>query len=170
MLGCQNIGQYTLSEQVVNSALQKQLGKYNQSIDFDNLFKMNLSFNDINLDIGQEVANKVVAIGTANAAVQTPFGKQNVSLRLNLQALPEFDKQQNAIFLKYVEITDYHLDSGLGSMSTSTFLPYLNQALQLYFDNNPVYQIDKNNQIEYLAFRSASNIKIAQGKFVFSLR
>lgn len=169
VVGCQTLGQYSLSEQFVNSALQKQLSHYNQSIDAGDLFKMNVTFNDMNLNIGRQEANKVVANGTAKAAIQTPLGKQNVSLRLNLKALPELNKQQNAIFLRQVEITDYQLDSSLGSISSGLFLPYFNQALQLYFEHNPVYQLDKTNQLEYLAFQTASTIKIEQGKFVFSL-
>jgi len=168
--GCQTLGQYSLSEQFVNSALQKQLSHYNQSVDAGDLFKMNVTFNNMNLNIGRQEANKVVADGTAKAAIQTPLGKQNVSLRLNLKALPELNKQQNAIFLRQVEIADYQLDSSLGSISSGLFLPYLNQALQLYFEHNPVYQLDKTNQLEYLAFQTASTIKIEQGKFVFSLK
>jgi len=98
------MGQYSLSEQVLNKALQKNLGKYSQSVNASDLFKMKLDFNSLNLNIGQEDANKVAANGTAQASIQTPLGKENVSIKLHLNALPEINKQQDAIYLKKVEI------------------------------------------------------------------
>ncbi|WP_392552610.1 DUF1439 domain-containing protein [Orbus wheelerorum] len=166
---CQQIGQYSLSEQVLNSALQKKLGQYSQSVNASNLFKMKLDFNSLKLNIGQEEANKVAANGTAQASIQTPLGTENVNIKLNLSALPEINEQQDAIYLKQVEIADYQIDSSLGSISSSVLLPYLNQALQLYFENNPIYQLDKSNQLENLAFKSVSNIRVEQGKLVFSV-
>lgn len=168
LVGCQKMGEYSLSEQVINSALQKQLSQYTQSFNASDLVKMNLAFNDINLNIGEQDVNKVVANGTAKASIQTLLGTQHVDIKLNLKALPEMEQKQGAIYLKQVEIADYQLNSSLGSISSGTWLPYLNQALQLYFDNNPIYQVDTSNSLEYLAFKSASHINVAQGKLVFS--
>ncbi|RKS84784.1 uncharacterized protein DUF1439 [Orbus hercynius] len=166
--GCQKMTQYSLSQQVINSALQKQLSQYNQSIDASDLLKIDLAFNDMSVDIGQTEPNKIVANGNAMASVQTPLGKQNVAIKLRLKALPELNKQQEAIYLKQVEIADYQINSALGSLSSGTLLPYLNQALQLYFEHNPIYQLDKRNTMEYLIFSSASKVNIEQGKLVFS--
>jgi len=166
---CHQMGQYSLSEQALNTALQKNLGKYSQNINAGDFFKMKLDFNSLNLNIGQEEANKVAANGTAQASIQTPLGKENVNIKLHLNALPEINNQQDAIYLKKVEIVDYKIDSSLGSLSSGMLLPYLNEALQLYFENNPIYQLDKSNQLEYLAFKSVSNVRIEQGKLVFSV-
>ncbi|WP_392561026.1 DUF1439 domain-containing protein [Orbus sturtevantii] len=166
---CQQIGQYSLSEQALNSALQKKLAEYSQSIDASNMLKMKLDFNKLNLNIGQQQANQVAANGTAQLSIQTPLATENVSIKLHLNALPEINKQQDAIYLKQVEIADYQIDSRLGSISSGMLLPYLNQALQLYFEHNPIYQLDQSNQLERLAFKSVSNIRVEQGKLVFSM-
>lgn len=170
LLGCQKMGEYSVSEQVINRALQKQIGQYSQSINASDLIKMDLAFDKINLNIGDEDANKVVANGTATASIQTLLGKQDVDISLSLKALPKLNQQQGAIYLKQVEITNYKLNSSLGSISSGTFLPYLNQALQLYFERNPIYQLDSSNHLEYLAFKSASLVKVEQGKLVFAWR
>lgn len=168
LFSCQKVGEYSLSEQMINSTLQKQLSKYNQTINGSDLVKMNLAFNNINLDLGEEVANKVVAKGTAKASIQTLLGKQDVDITLKLKALPQMDQKQGAIYLQQVEIADYQINSSLGSITSGAFLPYLNQALQFYFEHNPIYQLDTSNHLEYLAFKSASSLKVEQGKLVFS--
>ncbi|QIQ20590.1 DUF1439 domain-containing protein [Zophobihabitans entericus] len=168
MVGCQNITQYALSEQLVNHYLQSAASQNVQKFSAANMLDIDLSFDKLNIDIGRNEANVVELSGTAKTLITSLIGSQNADLSLELKGLPNFDQQTGAVYLKNLELVSYKLNSSLGTINTSTFLPYLNQALQLYFNENPVYVLDKSNPMERLALATSSKMSVEKGQFVFS--
>lgn len=168
-VGCQNIMQYALSEQMVNHYLQSAMNKNVQQFNVSDFAKLDLSFKDMNADIGRDEANSITLSGTADTKISTLIGSQNAMLNLQIKGRPDFDQKNGAVYIKDLELVSYKLESSLGSINTSTFVPYLNQALQLYFNQNPVYVLDKSNTLERLALKSTSHFYVEKGQLVFSL-
>lgn len=168
-IGCQNIMQYALSEQMVNHYLQSAMNKNVQQFNISDFAKLDLSFKDLDADIGRDDTNSVMLSGTVNTKISTLLGSQDAALNLQIKGRPDFDQKNGAVYIKDLELVSYKLESSLGSINTSTFIPYLNQALQIYFNQNPVYVLDKSNTLEMLALKSTSHFYVEKGQLVFSL-
>ncbi|WP_163361434.1 DUF1439 domain-containing protein, partial [Enterobacter hormaechei] len=56
--------------------------------------------------IGREEPNKVALSGTANLDLNSLFGNQKATIDLKLKALPVFNKEQGAIYLREMEVVD----------------------------------------------------------------
>lgn len=67
------------------------------------------------------------------------FGSQKATMKLKLKALPVFDKEKGAIFLKEMEVVDATVQPEKMQTVMQTLLPYLNQALRNYFNQQPAY-------------------------------
>jgi hypothetical protein len=170
LAGCaelmQMASQYALSESMVNRYLQGYLGK-TTSINASGLANANLSFNNLNADIGREDPDKVTLSGNAKFGISSLLGSQTADLSLKMKARPVYDSAKGAVYLKDLELSDYKLDSSLGSVGASALLPYLNKALQFYFNEQPVYALNSNNPLEAAVLKLGSNIQVEQGQIVF---
>lgn len=173
MAGCaelaQMASQYALSESMVNKYVQRYLGE-KMRFDASGLANATLSFNNLNADIGREDPNKITLSGGAKFGLSSVLGSQSADLTLKIKARPVYDSSKGAVYLKELELNDYKLDSTLGSVGSSALLPYLNKALQFYFDQQPVYVLNSdNNPLEAVVLKLGSNIEIEKGQIVFPL-
>lgn len=173
MAGCaelaQMASQYALSESMVNKYVQRYLGE-TMRFDASGLANATLSFNNLNADIGREDPNKITLSGGAKFGLSSVLGSQSADLTLKIKARPVYDSSKGAVYLKELELNDYKLDSTLGSVGSSALLPYLNKALQFYFDQQPVYVLNSdNNPLEAVVLKLGSNIEIEKGQIVFPL-
>ena len=171
LAGCSELmqaaSQYALSESMVNRYLQGYLGQ-EKSFNAAGLANASLSFNNLNADIGREDPNKVSLSGSAKFGISSILGAQSAEVSLKMKARPVYDSSKGAIYLKDLELSDYKLDSTLGSVGASTLLPYLNKALQFYFNEQPVYVLSSgNNPLEAVVLKLGSDIMVEQGQIVF---
>ena len=113
--------------------------------------------------IGREEPNKVTLTGDANLDMNSLFGSQKATMKLKLKALPVFDKEKGAIFLKEMEV----VDATVQPEKMQTVLPYLNQALRNYFNQQPAYVLrEDGSQGEAMAKKLAKGIEVKPGEIV----
>ncbi|AKJ42452.1 lipoprotein [Pragia fontium] len=169
LFGCSQVTQYSLSEQSINQYLASHTEKASRSFNLSGLVNANLSLNNLNVTIGRSVPNKVTLSGNALFDVSSILGNQDANLQLTINARPDFDPVKGAIYLKDLELADYDLKTNQGAVkNVKTFIPLLNSALQLYFNDQPVYVLNPSNSaLEATAQKLAKGIEVKEGKLVF---
>lgn len=173
LFGCAGLSEmaskYALSETMLNNYLKSHLGT-TQKVNISGLADAKLGFSDLKASIGRDAPNRVTLSGNANLAIASLLGSQNADIKVTMSARPDFDSAKGAIYLKDLELTNYDLQSTLGSGNgMKVLLPYLNTALQYYFNNQPVYVLDpQNSPLESLVTKVASGVQVKEGQIVFS--
>ena len=105
LVGCNQLTQYTVSEQEINQALEKH-NNFSKDIGVPGLADAHIVLTNLASQIGREEPNKVTLSGDASLDMTSLFGNQKADIKLKLKALPVFNKEKGAIFLQEMEIVD----------------------------------------------------------------
>ena len=97
--GCNQLTQYTVSEQEINQALQKR-NHFAKDIGLKGVADAHIELQNLTSAIGREEPGKVTLTGVANVDLNSLFGTQKATIDLKLKALPTFDREKGAIFLQ----------------------------------------------------------------------
>jgi len=166
LVGCNQLTQYTVSEQEINQALQKR-NNFAKDIGVPGVADAHIVLTNLASQIGREEPNKVMLSGDASLDMNSLFGSQKANIKLKLKALPVFNKDQGAIYLQQMEITDAVVSPDKMKPVLQTLMPYLNQSLQNYFNHQPAYILrEDNSKGEALAKKYAKGIEVKPGKIV----
>ncbi|MCU5775395.1 lipoprotein [Erwiniaceae bacterium BAC15a-03b] len=166
LAGCNQLTQYSISEQEVNEALQKH-NNYEKQIGVAGLADAHIVLTDLSSKIGREEPNKVTLTGTAKVDITSLFGPQKADMVLTMKAQPVFDQQQGAIFLKDLQIVDAQVQPEKMQSVLKTLTPYLDQSLKSYFDQKPAYVLSADrSKAESLAKRFAKGLEVKPGELV----
>ncbi len=164
--GCNQLTQYTISEQEVNQALAKH-NNYEKDIGVAGLMNAHILLTDLSSQIGREEPDKVTLSGNAKINVSSLFGPQQADMQLKMKAQPVFDAQQGAIFLRDLEIVDAQVQPEKMAAIMKSLTPYLNQSLKSYFNQKPAYvlSVDRSKG-EALAKKFAKGLEVKPGQLV----
>jgi len=166
LVGCNQLTQYTVSEQEINQALQKR-NNFAKDIGVPGVADAHIVLTNLASQIGREEPNKVMLSGDASLDMNSLFGSQKANIKLKLKALPVFNKDQGAIYLQQMEITDAVVSPDKMKPVLQTLMPYLNQSLQNYFQHKPTSLLrEDNNKGEALAKKYAKGIEVKPGEIV----
>lgn len=164
--GCNQLTQYTISEQEVNQALQKH-NNFEKDVGVSGLVNAHIVLNNLTSQIGREEPGKVTLSGNAKINVSSLFGPQQADMQLKMRAQPVFDKQQGAIYLRDMEIVDAQVQPDKMASIMKTLTPYLNQSLKSYFDQQPAYVLSADrSKTESLAKKFAKGLEVKPGELV----
>ncbi len=105
VVGCNQLTQYSVSEQEINQALQKR-NNFSKDIGVPGVADAHIVLSNLSSAIGREEPNKVTLSGDAKLDMNSLFGSQKANIALTLKALPVFNKEQGAIYLQEMEIQD----------------------------------------------------------------
>jgi len=164
--GCNQLTQYTISEQEVNQALAKH-NNYEKDIGVAGLVNAHILLTDLSSQIGREEPDKVTLSGNAKINVSSLFGPQQADMQLKMKAQPVFDAQQGAIFLRDLEIVDAQVQPEKMAAIMKSLTPYLNQSLKSYFNQKPAYvlSVDRSKG-EALAKKFAKGLEVKPGQLI----
>lgn len=166
LVGCNQLTQYTVSEQEINQALAKR-NNFAKDIGVPGLADAHIVLSNLTSAIGREEPNKVTLSGTANLDMNSLFGSQKAIIELKLKALPVFNKEQGAIFLQEMEVVDAKVQPQKMQTVVQTMLPYFNQSLRSYFAQHPAYVLREDaSSGEALAKKLAKGIEVKPGEIV----
>jgi len=166
LVGCNQLTQYTVSEQEINQALQKR-NNFAKDIGVPGVADAHIVLSNLASQIGREEPNKVMLSGDASLDMNSLFGSQKANIKLKLKALPVFNKDQGAIYLQQMEIADAVVSPDKMKPVLQTLMPYLNQSLQNYFNHQPAYILSEDNSKgEALAKKYAKGIEVKPGEIV----
>ncbi|KGT93508.1 lipoprotein [Erwinia sp. S63] len=164
--GCNQLTQYTISEQEVNQALQKR-NNFEKDIGVSGLVNAHIVLSDLNSQIGREEPGKITLSGKANINVSSLFGPQQAEMQLKMKAQPIFNAQEGAIYLHDIEIVDAQVQPEKMASIMKTLTPYLNESLKRYFNEKPAYVLSEDrSKGEALAKKFAKGIEVKPGQLV----
>ncbi|PIJ51910.1 hypothetical protein BL250_02825 [Erwinia sp. OLTSP20] len=163
---CNQLTQYTISEQEINQALQKQ-DHYQKQLSVAGLMDAHLTLSELSAAIGREEPNQVTLTGKAEVNISSLFGPQQAQMLLKMKAQPSYDRQQGAVYLKDMEIVDVQVQPEKMASLLKTLTPYLNQSLKTYFNQQPAYVLNSNgSKAESLAKRFAKGLEVKPGALI----
>ena len=166
LVGCNQLTQYTVSEQEINQALEKH-NNFSKDIGLPGLADAHIVLSNLTSQIGREEPNKVTLAGDANLDMTSLFGNQKANIKLKLKALPVFNKEKGAIFLQEMEVVDADVTPDKMKPVMQTLMPYLNQSLRNYFNQQPAYVLSEDkSKGEALAKKYAKGIEVKPGEIV----
>lgn len=90
---CNQLTQYSVSEQEINQALQKR-NHFAKDIGLPCVADAHIELQNLTSAIGREEPNKVTLSGVANLDLNSLFGNQKATIDLKLKALPAFNKEK----------------------------------------------------------------------------
>ncbi|ROU14440.1 lipoprotein [Kluyvera ascorbata] len=166
VVGCNQLTQYSVSEQEINQALQKR-NNFSKDIGVPGVADAHIVLSNLSSAIGREEPNKVTLSGDAKLDMNSLFGSQKANIALTLKALPVFNKEQGAIYLQEMEIQDAKVTPEKMQTVVQTLIPYLNQSLRTYFNKQPAYVLKEDaGQGEALAKKFAKGIEVKPGEII----
>lgn len=166
LVGCNQLTQYTISEQEINQALEKR-NNFSKDIGLPGIADAHIVLTNLVSQIGREEPNKVTLTGDARLNMNSLFGSQKATMKLKLKALPVFDKEKGAIYLQEMEVVDATVTPEKMQSVLQTLLPYLNQSLRSYFNQRPAYVLrEDSSKGEALAKKLAKGIEVKPGEIV----
>ncbi|EBS5943412.1 lipoprotein [Salmonella enterica subsp. enterica serovar Cerro] len=166
LVGCNQLTQYTISEQEINQALEKR-NSFSKDIGLPGIADAHIVLTNLASQIGREEPNKVTLTGDARLDMNSLFGSQKATMKLKLKALPVFDKEKGAIYLQEMEVVDATVTPEKMQSVLQTLLPYLNQSLRSYFNQRPAYVLrEDSSKGEALAKKLAKGIEVKPGEIV----
>lgn len=166
LVGCNQLTQYTVSEQEINQALEKH-NNFSKDIGVPGLADAHIVLSNLTSQIGREEPNKVTLSGNADLDMSSLFGNQKANIKLKLKALPVFNKEKGAIFLQEMEVVDAQVSPEKMAPVLQTLMPYLNQSLRNYFNQQPAYVLSEDkSKGEALAKKYAKGIEVKPGEIV----
>ena len=83
LVGCNQLTQYTVSEQEINQALAKN-NNFSKDIGLPGVAEAHIVLNNLASQIGREEPNKVTLTGDANLDMNSLFGSQKATMKLKL--------------------------------------------------------------------------------------
>lgn len=167
LVGCNQLTQYTISEQEINQALEKR-NNFSKDIGLPGIADAHIVLTNLASQIGREEPNKVTLTGDAGLDMNSLFGSQKATMKLKLKALPVFDKEKGAIYLQEMEVVDATVTPEKMQSVLQTLLPYLNQSLRSYFNQRPAYVLrEDSSKGEALAKKLAKGIEVKLVKSLF---
>ncbi len=137
LVGCNQLTQYTISEQEINQALEKR-NNFSKDIGLPGIADAHIVLTNLASQIGREEPNKVTLTGDARLDMNSLFGSQKATMKLKLKALPVFDKEKGAIYLQEMEVVDATVTPEKMQSVLQTLLPYLNQSLRSTLTSGPL--------------------------------
>ncbi|OON40704.1 hypothetical protein BTJ39_06365 [Izhakiella australiensis] len=163
---CNQLTQYTISEQEVNQALQKH-PQYEKQLGVAGLVDAHITLSDLQAAIGREEPNKVTLTGKADVNISSLFGPQQAQMTLKMKAQPAYNQPEGAIYLKDLEIVDVQVQPEKMASVLKTLTPYLNQSLKDYFNQKPAYVLSSDgSKAESLAKRFAKGLEVKPGELI----
>lgn len=166
LVGCNQLTQYSVSEQEINQALEKH-NNFSKDIGVPGVADAHIVLNQLVSQIGREEPNKVTLSGDAKLDMNSLFGSQKANIKLKLKALPVFSKEKGAIYLQEMEIVDAEVTPEKMKPVLQTLMPYLNQSLRNYFNQQPAYVLSEDrSKGEALAKKYAKGIEVKPGEII----
>ena len=166
LTGCNQLTQYTISEQQVNDYLQKN-NNFQKQLGVPGLVDAKIVLTNLSSQIGRADPGVVTLTGDASVDISSLFGPQKADMHLTLKANPSFDREKSAIFLKDMQVVDYTIKPEKMDSVMKGLMPYLNNSLKTYFDQRPAYVLNGDrSKGEAMAKKLAKGIEVKPGELV----
>lgn len=166
LINYNQLTQYTITKQKINQSLAKH-NNFSKNINLPNMANTHIILTNLTNQINHKKPNKITLTKNTNLNINSLFNNQKTTIKLKLKTLPMFNKKKNTIFLKKIKIINTTIQPKKIQTIIQTLLPYLNQTLHNYFNQQPTYILHKNNnQNKTITKKLTKNIKIKPNKII----
>lgn len=163
MSGCTS---YTITEQDVSQYLNEEI-EYNHELGLPGLLYATLHLDDVAVKIGRVAENRIDVEAAATGELEI-FSQDNkeLDLLLNFSAIPFYDKDRGAIYLKNVRLEkldskSYPIDDHLQKV-----VKPLVSVVSLFLTNEPVYKLKDSKLAESLIKAAEPNLLIKNNSMI----
>lgn len=153
----------TLTEQQLNTELNKQLGK-EFPLGIGQWLSAAVKMQEVNVELGRQSPDKARILGQALISFNQGQQQYHWDITGDFSARPRYDNQQGALFLDDFELINYSLNQDDSSPQARFMLPMLLQALTGYLSQYPVYTLDETDPLQRQLKNQAVSLGITPGK------
>ncbi|SQC93978.1 Uncharacterized lipoprotein yceB precursor [Cedecea neteri] len=167
--GCNQLTQYSVSEQEINQSLEKH-NNFSKNIGLPGVAEAHVVLTHLVSQIGREEPNKITLTGDANLDMTSLFGNQKAILKLKLKALPVFNKEQGAIYLQEMEVVDAQVEPQKMQSVLQTMILTLTSPCAATLISNLLTSLSEDRSTgESLAKKYAKGIEVKPGEIIIPL-
>ncbi len=166
---CSQLGKvpvYAVSENQLEQMLMQQIPDLTRQANVAGI-PLKMAVDSMAVQIGPDNSD-VVRINTAASASLSLFGlTYPASLQLQVEGVPFYDAEQQAVFVRSVKLLDSSVEAA-GYRGNLT--PVSNELLQLvnqFLATNPVYRLDSSEPAVKILTALPINMAVQQGRIAF---
>lgn len=159
---------YTVTESELEGYLNDALRK-EQKAELSPGLSARMTLSDIEVTIGEE-PDRVAIRTRSSVKVNTPLIPLRAELAFTFNATPWYDRNDHSLYLRDVSLSDVsaspkELEQALIPLSREAM-----QVVQLFLENQPVYQLDQQGWQEDLLRQFGRELKVQPGQLEFILK
>ncbi|KLV03311.1 hypothetical protein ABT56_19470 [Photobacterium aquae] len=136
---------YSVTEGDIQSYLDKKT-KVERTVGIKGVAYANIKFNDITVGIGRVSADRINLDAKSKAKV-TIYNQpsQELALNVNFSAIPYYDKDEGAIFLKNLEVENLDIQPNNLNVPTKALLSPIVEMVGQFLLTRPVYRLNEDD-------------------------
>lgn len=137
----------TITEQQLNSELERQLGR-EFPLTLGDWLAAGIRLEDLRVELGRQEADKARVTGRGIISVSQGERRFTWDLNGDFSARPRYDSEQGALYLDEFELLSYRLNDDGGLPQAGFMLPMLLQGVAGYLSQYPVYVLDARDPLQ----------------------
>ncbi|PIE43445.1 MAG: hypothetical protein CSA50_04855 [Gammaproteobacteria bacterium] len=168
--GCASVSPFSIDERMLESHLRRVVAEYDRQ-QLEQGSPLALSLNEVDVEIGPEGRNVLKLKLDGELSVNAVLISIPVRLKLSLESVPVYVKQENAIYIRRLKLLDSAVEApaldslNLDKTATQNAVGILSALLERI----PVYRLNELNFSEAMIASSPLTMKITPGRLVFAL-
>lgn len=168
--GCAGVSPFSIDESMLSSHLQRVVADYDrQQLQAGSPLGMKL--NDAGVIIGPDGRDVIQLSLEGEVSLNTVLASFPVRLKLSLEALPVYVKEEKAIYIRRLKLLNSSVESSLLNglnLDQSAAKQGVSILAQL-LEHVPVYRLNEKNMAEAIVASSPLVMKVTRGRLVFAL-
>ncbi|MGF1832877.1 DUF1439 domain-containing protein [Photobacterium sanguinicancri] len=158
---------YTVTENEVQSYLDDN-AQFERTVGIKGIAHANVAFDDIAVGIGRVAADRINLDANAKANVVITGQKpQAVDVSMSFSAIPYYEKEEGAIFVKHLELEDIKVaPPEIGMFIAKPFVSPIVSLVGELISTRPIYKLDENDFKQSLLKSAKPELLIKGNKIV----
>lgn len=165
LAGCAQLSELssvTINEDMVEDRLGDIASRFADDVQVAG-YRIPVTIEELGVRIGPDGSDKV-RINTRITGSVSAFGyTQDLQVALDLAGSPSYDSDENAVYLRSVEVYDSSLDAGFLSGNLTALTNEILQLVNMWLADNPVYRLNEERTQERLLMQVPVNLSVQEG-------
>ncbi|WP_413111774.1 DUF1439 domain-containing protein [Thaumasiovibrio sp. DFM-14] len=156
---------YTVTENDIQRYLNDNTG-FERSVGIEGIAVAHLTFDNVDVGIGRIASDRVNLETTAKASVEIMgLPNQQADIKVNMSAVPYYDKEEGAVFLNYLKLDDVDVNPDTFDIFSNSqpLMPLVTLVEQL-LSTRPIYRLSDADFKQSLLKKSEPELQIINNK------
>lgn len=157
---------FAISEQEINHYLSHNLSqkfRLQDSVGIPHLLQLDYHLHQLSTKIGQTEEKRVEITGVIDGLLNLKGKQYQVSLNLNIDALPYYEAETGSLFLKNLRLTHWDIVPEKYQTRLQPFVTPVIEHFAKIVDSTPIYTLDESKIKEALIKKLAKQIVVEKG-------